>query len=53
MIIIGNNINTGFEPDRPQKIINIIVDAVKQGKIPQQRLIDANNHIKQLHRIIQ
>ena len=48
MMIMGNNINTGYEADRPDKIIEIIVHAVKDGKIPEQRLIDAHNRISNL-----
>lgn len=45
MLIMGNNITTGFEPDRPSKIIDIIVTAVKKGDIPIERITDANRRI--------
>lgn len=49
MIIVGNNITTGFEPDRPARLVKIIVDAVEDGKIPVSRLIEANRRIDALH----
>ena len=48
MMIFGNNINTGFVPDRPDRIIRIIVDAVKAGKIHPERLVEANRRIERL-----
>lgn len=48
MMIFGNNINTGFVPDRPDRIIQVIVDAVKTGKIKPERLVEANRRIERL-----
>lgn len=48
MIIVGNNITTGFESDRPAKLVNIIADAVENGRIDVARLIEANQRIEQL-----
>lgn len=48
MLIMGNNITTGFEPDRPSKIIDIIVNAVNNGDIQVERIADANKHIDNL-----
>lgn len=45
MMIVGNNISTGFEPDRPSRLVEIIVNAVNRGDISVDRLIDANRHI--------
>ncbi|MDE7153302.1 MAG: hypothetical protein K2O00_02505 [Muribaculaceae bacterium] len=48
MMIMGNNINTGYEADRPDKIIEIIVKAVKEGRIPEERLTDAHRRIERM-----
>ena len=48
MIIVGNNISTGFEPDRPAKLVNIIANGVESGKIDIERLIEANKRIDTL-----
>ena len=48
MLCVGNNISTGFEPNRPQHLINVIVQAVKDGRIPLQRLIESNARIAKL-----
>lgn len=45
MFIMGNNITTGFEADRPSKVVDIIVNAVENGKIPRERLIESNRRI--------
>lgn len=45
MLIMGNNISTGFEPDRPARITEIIVNAVKAGKIDAERLVESNRRI--------
>lgn len=52
MMIMGNNINTGFEADRPEKIIGIIVKAVRDGRIPESRIIDAHRRINHLQSLI-
>lgn len=48
MLVIGNNITTGFEPDRPARIVDIIVRAVEDGEIPMSRIDDANQRINNL-----
>ncbi|MCH5346287.1 MAG: glycoside hydrolase family 3 protein [Muribaculaceae bacterium] len=48
MIIVGNNITTGFEPDRPARLVEMIVSAVERGDIDPARLLDANRHIDAL-----
>ena len=45
---MGNNISTGFEPDRPFHIVDMIVKAVKDGEISEQRLIESHNRIEKL-----
>ncbi len=45
MVIVGNNITTGFEPDRPARLVDIIVNAVKSGRIDPSRLAEANRRI--------
>lgn len=45
MLVMGNNISTGFEADRPARIIDIIVEAVRDGRIPAERLTDAHRRI--------
>lgn len=45
MLCASNNINTGFEADRPYKLVDIIVRAVKEGRIPYGRILDANRRI--------
>lgn len=48
MIIVGNNITTGFEPDRPARLVSIIADAVENGQIELERLVEANRRIENL-----
>lgn len=48
LLCVGNNIKTGFEAERPQKLVNIIVNAVLDGRIPVQRLIESNARVDRL-----
>ena len=48
MLVMGNNITTGYEPDRPFKVVQMIVDAVKAGKISAERLRESYERIKTL-----
>ncbi|MBR0023914.1 MAG: hypothetical protein IJP59_04825 [Muribaculaceae bacterium] len=48
ILLVGNNIDTGFEPDRPFKLVNIIVDLVKTGKVPYQRIHESSERILRL-----
>lgn len=48
MLCVGNNISTGFEADRPFKLVDIIVAAVKDGRIPVERLVESNRRIARL-----
>lgn len=48
LLCVGNNINTGFEADRPRKLVEIITGAVRDGRIPLSRLIESNARIDRL-----
>ena len=49
LLCVGNNINTGFEADRPFRLVDIIVKAVKQGRIPWGRLVQSHQRIERLY----
>lgn len=48
LICAGNNISTGFEADRPFKLADMIVNSVKEGRIPWQRLQESYERVKKL-----
>lgn len=48
MLCVGNNINTGFEADRPFRLVDMIVQAVKDGRIPWQRLEQSHRRLNAL-----
>lgn len=48
MLIMGNNIATGWEPGRPWHVIDHIVEAVHAGRIPWQRLRDSAARVERL-----
>ena len=48
LICVGNNINTGFEPERPFMLVEMIVNSVKQGRIPWQRLQESHDRVMRL-----
>ena len=48
LICVGNNISTGFEADRPFILVDMIVDLVKEGRIPWQRLQESYDRVKAL-----
>lgn len=48
MLILGNNSPSGYFPDRPEEVIDIIVDAVKNGDISLDRIDEANRRIDEL-----
>ena len=48
LICVGNNISTGFEADRPFKLVDMIVTSVKEGRIPWQRLEESHARIIKL-----
>lgn len=48
LICVGNNISTGFEADRPYRLVDIIVKCVKEGSIPLTRLEESNARIARL-----
>lgn len=53
LICVGNNIKTGFEPDRPFRLVDMIVDAVKAGKIAPERLASSEARVDALARKVQ
>ncbi len=48
LMCVGNNIKTGFEADRPYRLVDIIVAAVKDGRIPLSRLSEAAARINSI-----
>jgi hypothetical protein len=42
---VGNNISTGFEADRPFRLVDMIVNSVKEGRIPWQRLQESHERL--------
>lgn len=48
ILLVGNNIDTGFEADRPFKLVDIIVDLVKTGKVPYERVHESSERILHL-----
>ena len=48
LICVGNNISTGFEADRPFLLVDMIVNSVKEGRIPWQRLQESYYRVKAL-----
>ncbi len=50
LICVGNNINTGFEADRPFRIVDLIVNAVKSGRIPAGRLQQSHERLNRLYK---
>ncbi len=48
LLCVGNNISTGFEADRPFMLVDSIVAAVKEGRLPYERLAEANRHVNAL-----
>lgn len=48
MLVMGNNITTGFEPDRPFRVVDMIVSAVKEGRISAERLKESYERIRKL-----
>lgn len=50
MLMAGNNITTGFEPQRPYLLVDIICRAVRDGRIPYSRIVESNRRITALIR---
>lgn len=48
ILLMGNNISTGFEESRPFRVVDMIFDAVKAGKISQDRLRESHERIEAL-----
>lgn len=52
LICVGNNINTGFEADRPFKLVDMIVNSVKEGRIPWERMEQSHARLQRLQQKI-
>ena len=50
LLCVGNNINTGFEADRPFRLVDLIVKNVKNGRIPWGRLVQSHKRIEKLYK---
>ncbi len=50
LLCVGNNINTGFEPDRPFRLVDLIVKNVKNGRIPWGRLVQSHRRLEKLYK---
>ena len=48
LICVGNNISTGFEADRPFKLVDMIVNSVKEGRIPWERMEQSHARLVRL-----
>ena len=48
LLCVGNNINTGFEADRPFRLVDLIVKNVKNGRIPWGRIVQSHRRIEKL-----
>ena len=48
LICVGNNISTGFEADRPFKLVDMIVASVKQGRISWERMEQSHARLQRL-----
>lgn len=46
VLVMGNNITTGFEADRPFAVVEMIIKAVKEGKISPERLKESYDRIR-------
>ena len=53
MICVGNNISTGFEADRPFRLVDMIVDAVKHGRISWERMEQSHRRLQHLQARLQ
>ena len=48
ILLVGNNIDTGYEPDRPFFLVDTIVSLVKSGKVPYERIHESSERILRL-----
>jgi len=48
LLLVGNNISTGFEAERPFRLVDMIVNLVKSGKVSYARIHESSERIKQL-----
>lgn len=53
LICVGNNISTGFESERPFLLVDMIVKAVKEGRIPWERLQQSHRRLLKLQAKLQ
>lgn len=53
MLILGNNSPSGYFPERPDEVIDIIVNAVKDGNISRERMDEAQKRIEKLRKKLQ
>lgn len=54
LLLVGNNIDTGFEAERPFYLVDMIVDLVKTGRVPYSRIRESNERLLFLkHKIAQ
>lgn len=53
MMIMGNNISTGYEADRPDRMVDLIVKAVRDGRIGESRIMESHERIRSLLKFIQ
>ena len=53
LICVGNNISTGFEADRPFRLVDMIVDAVKHGRISWERMEQSHRRLQHLQARLQ
>ena len=48
LLLVGNNISTGFEAERPFHLVDMIVNLVKTGRVPYSRIHESNRRILKL-----
>ena len=48
LLLVGNNIDTGFEANRPFQLVDMIVDLVKTGRVSYERIHQSSERIKRL-----
>lgn len=48
LLLVGNNIETGFEAERPFLLVDMIVDLVKTGRVSYERIHQSSERLKRL-----
>ena len=48
ILLVGNNIDTGYESERPFFLVDTIVSLVKSGKVPYERIHESSERILRL-----